>query len=68
MEKPLYWRFLSQLSETRLCDTTEYHLGRDGTLSALRPSEGQDALGLDLLADLLNDTIYGRQYVTQQIG
>ena len=68
VEKPLYWRFLSQLSETRLCDTTEYHLGRDGILSALRPSEGQDALGLDLLADLLNDTIYGRQYVTQQIG
>lgn len=68
VEKPLYWRLISRLAETRLCDTVEYHLGRDGALSAQRPTEGRDALGLDLLTDLLNDTIYGRQYVTEKIG
>ena len=68
VEKPLYWRLISQLSETRLCDTAEYHLGRDGTLSAQRPVEGQDGLGLSLLTSLLNDTIYGKGYVTEKIG
>lgn len=67
-EKPLYWRLISQLSETRLCDTLEYHLGRDGTLSAQAPDSGADGLGLGLLRDLLNDTIYGKQYVTSKIG
>lgn len=62
VEKPLYWRLLSRLAETRLCDTWEYHLGRDGILSAARPDTGEDAQRLELLAELLTDTVYGRQY------
>ena len=68
VDKPLYWRFLAALGESRLIDTVEHHLGRDGTLSAQRPAGGRDGLGLDLLADLLNDAVYGKQYVTAQIG
>ena len=62
VEKPLYWRLLSQLSETRLCDTWEYHLGRDGALSKVRPDSGAAAEEMDLLTEFLNDVVYGRQY------
>ena len=62
VEKPLYWRLLSRLSETRLCDTWEYHLGRDGVLSKTRPDSGAAAEQMDLLTEFLNDIVYGKQY------
>lgn len=67
-EQPLYWQLISQLSEIRLCDTVEYHLGRDGALSDRIPQEGPDGQGLELLRQLLNDAVYGEQYVTEEIG
>lgn len=66
--KPLYWRVISQLSRTRVCDTWDYDLGRDGALAADAPREGLDGEGLGLLREFLNDAIYGKQYVTEEIG
>jgi len=68
VEKPLYWRLISELSQTRLCDTWDYNLGRDGALSDQPPQEGHDAEGLGLLREFLNDAVYGKQYVTGQIS
>jgi hypothetical protein len=68
VQKPLYWQLISQLSETRLCDTAAYHLGRDGVLSNELPDTQPDRQQLDALTYLLNDAIYGKQYVTDKIG
>ena len=68
VDKPLYWRLLSQLSRERSIDTMSYHRSAAGELTASAPREGRDGLGLSLLTDLLNDAIYGRRYVTQKIG
>lgn len=66
--RPLYWKLLTRLAQERSIDTTVYHRGADGTLSAEAPTEGQGGLGLSLLTELLNDAIYGKQYVTEKIG
>jgi len=68
VDMPLYWRLIDKLSLTRVTDTAEYHLSRDGELSADLPDQGPDALGLSLLKDFLDDAIYGKQYVTERIG
>lgn len=67
VEKPLYWKLLSQLSEHRSIDTVFYHRSADGLLTEQAPEDGQGGLGLSLLTDLLNDAIYGKQYVTNRI-
>lgn len=67
VELPLHWKLISRLSQSRLADTMNYHLGADGTLSADLPTEGEGAQGLHLLKWLLHDAIYGSQYVTQQL-
>lgn len=68
VDKPLYWRLLSQLSRERSIDTMSYHRSAAGELTASAPREERDGLGLSLLTDLLNDAIYGKRYVTQKIG
>lgn len=68
VEKPLYWKLISRLSQYRSADTTAYHRSADGELSRELPQEGAGAQGLSLLTDLLNDAIYGKQYVTKKIG
>ena len=68
VEKPLYWRLLEQANETRLIDTLEYHLGRDGSLS--RSDDLLTALEQERLSRLslfLHDAIRGKQYVTEQL-
>ena len=64
-DMPLYWKLLAQLSQERCADTMLYHRSAAGELSAAAP---QDSLGLSLLTDVLNDAIYGKQYVTEKIG
>jgi hypothetical protein len=68
VRKPLYWQLISQLSESRVCDTAAYHLGRDGVLSQQLPESGTERQQLDALTYLLNDTIYGEGYVTEKIS
>jgi phosphoglycerol transferase MdoB-like AlkP superfamily enzyme len=68
VQRPLYWQLITQLSQTRLCDTAEYHLGRDGVLSDQLPASGSQRQQLDALTYLLNDALYGEQYVTDKIG
>lgn len=68
VDLPLYWRVIGRLSRTRVADTADYHLSRAGELSETLPEEGEDALGLGLLKDFINDAVYGKQYVTQRIG
>lgn len=67
-EKPFYWQLLTQLYETRLCDTIEYHLGQDGTLTDRLPESGADAVRLKLLADIIQDTVYGEGYLIDKIS
>lgn len=66
-DMPLYWRLIDKLAQTRVADCAAYHLSREGELSAEPPDQGSDAQGLSLLADLLYDAVYGRQYVTEQL-
>lgn len=68
VEKPLYWRLLSQLSQFRCQDTMVYHRGTDGTLTARLPQDGEAGQGLSLLSDLLKDSIYGERYATEKIS
>lgn len=68
VEQPLYWKLLAQLSQYRSADTAMYHRALDGELSRELPQEGMGAQGLSLLTDLLNDAIYGKQYVTKRIS
>ena len=68
VEKPVYWRLISRLSQYRLIDTLEYHLSAAGELTASAPDGGPAAEGLSLLADIMNDMIYGNQYVGHIIG
>ena len=63
--KPLYWKLLTQLAQERSIDTTVYHRSANGILSTQLP---KDVPGLSLLTELLNDAVYGKQYVTEKIG
>lgn len=67
-ELPLYWRTIAQLSRTRTADALDFHIDRTGTLSALPPDRGEDALGLSLLRDFIYDAVYGQRYVTDRVG
>ncbi len=67
VDMPLYWRLIDKLSQTRVTDTANYHLSRDGELSDTLPTQGTDGLGLSLLTDLLYDATYGQQYVTSRL-
>ncbi len=68
VEKPLYWQLISQLSEVRLCDTIEYHLGQDGVLSSALPEEDPDSQLLSDLREILNDTVYGKGYALERLS
>lgn len=67
-DKPLYWKIISQLARTRLCDTVDYHLSRTGVLTAQPPADGPDARKMALLAGLINDAVYGEGLVTDKIS
>lgn len=65
---PLYWRALKQTHETRMIDTLEYHLGRDGSVS--KTTELLTAAETDRLSRLslfLYDALYGSGYVTDRL-
>lgn len=66
VETPLYWQLLSKLSTVRLCDTSYYHLGRDGTLSESLPQTDPDRKWLDLLSGLLDAALYGEPTVSSE--
>lgn len=65
--KPLYWRLLQQLSETRVIDAPGYSLGRDGTLTLNTPTEGLDHERLARFAHFLRDALYQNQLVTKSL-
>lgn len=67
-DRPLYWKLISQLAKDRVADTVYYHRGADGITSFEAPTDGLGARGLALLTELLNDAVYGRRYVTDDIG
>lgn len=68
VDKPTYWGLLENLSHTRLSDTWAYSLGQDGAMAETLPDTGEDADKLSLLRSLLEDAVYGRQYVTQRVN
>lgn len=68
VEQPLYWKLIRTLAQSRLVDTAEYHISTGGELTAAPPDSGEAAQGLALLTDLLNDAVYGKQYVTGRVG
>lgn len=69
VEKPLYWRLLEQLNETRLIDTLEYHLGQDGSVARTDELLTQtERERLDRLSFCLYDAVYGKQYMTDRLS
>lgn len=66
-EKPLYWRALEQLSQTRIIDTVEFSLGRDGSFSPTAPQEGTDADRLRRMGNFVQDVLYGGKYATDRL-
>ncbi len=65
--KPLYWRLLDQLSQTRLMDAAEYSLGRDGAASFTLPEEGTDRQRLNRFSQFLFDALYHGRRVTDRL-
>ena len=65
--KPLYWRLLEQLSETRVIDAPGYSLARDGELSLGVPADGPDRERLNRFAHFLRDALYQEQHVTKSL-
>lgn len=65
--KPLYWRLVRQLSETRVIDAPGYSLGRDGTLTLNTPTEGEDYHRLNRFSHFLRDGLYRGQVVTKSL-
>lgn len=64
---PLYWRLLKDVSSTRIIDTVEYHLGRDGVPSAAADADPRDTRKLNRLALCFHDALYGDQYITEEL-
>lgn len=64
---PLYWRLLEDASSTRIIDTVEYHLGRDGIPSAGASADPEVLRRLNRLALCFHDALYGKQYITRQL-
>ena len=68
VETPTYWNLIRRLSQYRLVDVVEFHLSTAGELTASPPDSGPGAEGLSLLTDIMNDAIYGKQYITGLIS
>ncbi len=68
IDMPLYWRFIRTIAQDRVIDSLLYHRGRDGETSIPAPTEGAGVRNLSLFTDLLNDAVYGKQYVTEALS
>lgn len=67
VKKPLYWRALEQLKETRIIDTVGYSLGRDGSYEIATPTQGEDGRRLSRLAAFTRDVFYGGKFATKAL-
>ncbi len=67
IDMPLYWKLIRAIARDRVIDTALYHRGRDGVTTIPAPTEGAGIRGLELLTALLNDAVYGKQYVTEYL-
>lgn len=61
---PLYWRMLEDASATRIIDTAEYYMGRNGVPSATATTNSEE---LNRLALCFRDALYGEQYITRRL-
>lgn len=67
VDKPLYWRLLEQLSQTRLMDTAEYTLGADRIPSLTVPMEGEDYRRMSRMSAILQNILYGNNAFAQRL-
>lgn len=68
VQKPLYWRLLEQLSQTRLMDTGEYTMGVDRIPALGLPMEGEDYRRLSRMSAILQNVLYGSNAFAQRLA
>lgn len=67
VDKPLYWRLLERLSQTRLMDTGEYSMGIDQIATLAMPMSGQDYVHMTQLSAVLQNILYGNNAFAQRL-
>lgn len=67
VQKPLYWRMLERLSQTRLMDTGEYSMGADGSLSLFMPQTEPEYTYLTELSAVLQNMLYGNNAIAERL-
>lgn len=68
VSKPLYWRLLEQLSQTRLMDTGEYTMGVDRVPALSMPMEGEEYKRLTRMSAIFQNVLYGNNAFAQRLG
>ncbi len=67
VNRPLYWKFLSKLSEERVMDNYFYHRDRNGVNSLLPPTEEESSEALSLMRDIISDTVKGKHVLAEKL-
>lgn len=67
VERPLYWKFLSRLSQERVIDNYLYHRDRSGVNSLLPPAVGEGSEALWLMRDIITDTVKGEHAMADKL-
>lgn len=67
VSKPLYWRLLEQLSQTRLMDTAEYTMDARGVLSQSLPTQGEEYRRLSRMSAIFQNVLYGNNAFAQRL-
>lgn len=65
--KPLYWRLLERLRQTRLMDTDEYSMGVDGVATLSMPQSGAEYTYLTEMSAVLQNILYGNNAFSQRL-
>lgn len=66
--KPLYWRLLEQLNQTRLMDTGEYTMGVDRVPALSLPMEGEEYKRLSRMSAIFQNVLYGNNAFAQRLS
>lgn len=67
VQKPLYWRLLERLSQTRIMDTAEYSMGLDRVPTLTTPMTGTDHTRLAQMSALWHNILYGSNAFAQRL-
>lgn len=67
IQKPLYWRLLEQLSQTRIIDAEEYNMGVDRVPTVSMPLEGEDLSRMTRMSAILRNILYGNNAFSERL-